>query len=302
MIIAPTPPITSQPVTTTSDRDVAGGDGFVFLLGTHQPGWLATAGVPLFISDRRLRAYRTLPRAIAPWACDSGGFTELKQYGQWTVPAAEYVARLRRYRDETGALLWAAPQDWMCEPAVINGGNVNGQHFVGTHLSVAEHQHRTVLNYAHLRELAPDLTILPVVQGDSPDSHRRCADLYWTLLRVDLTALPLVGVGSVCRLQATTTAGRILGALHRHGLHRLHGFGFKTLGLAKHQDRLTSADSLAWSFDARRRARPLPGCPHKNCANCLRYAQSWRQQLLATLRIPTAQGVLFDRSAFGGAA
>lgn len=32
-----------------------------------------------------------------------------------------------------------------------------------------------------------------------------------------------------------------------------------------------SADSLAWSFDARRSA-PLPDCAHANCATCLRYA------------------------------
>jgi hypothetical protein len=65
-----------------------------FFLGTHQPNWL-TLGVPLFVSDRRLRRYRTLPRAAAPWALDSGGFTELSQYGTWdTGPtAAAYIAR-----------------------------------------------------------------------------------------------------------------------------------------------------------------------------------------------------------------
>jgi hypothetical protein len=44
-----------------------------FYLGTHQTGWLAKAGVPLFVSDRRLRKRVTLPRAIADWAEDSGG-------------------------------------------------------------------------------------------------------------------------------------------------------------------------------------------------------------------------------------
>ena len=39
----------------------------VFFLGTHQPGWLTTAPVPPFISDRRLRCYKTLPRAQRPW-------------------------------------------------------------------------------------------------------------------------------------------------------------------------------------------------------------------------------------------
>jgi hypothetical protein len=87
--------------------------GMRFFLGTHQPGWLATAGVALFVSDRRLRGYKTLPRAAVPWALDSGGFTELQKYGRWTATPAEYAARVRRYRDESGGMCWTAPQDWM---------------------------------------------------------------------------------------------------------------------------------------------------------------------------------------------
>jgi hypothetical protein len=93
-----------------------------FWLGTHQPGWLARAGVPLFVSDVRLRVYRHLPVAAAPWALDSGGFTELQRFGRWTTGPAGYADRVRRYRDAIGGLSWAAPQDWMCEPIVISGG------------------------------------------------------------------------------------------------------------------------------------------------------------------------------------
>jgi hypothetical protein len=268
--------------------------GPVFLLGTHQPGWLTKpaigAGqVPLFVSDRRLRVYKTLPRAAAPWALDSGGFTELQKYGRWTVSAAEYVARVRRYRDQTGRLMWAAPQDWMCEPIVINGGVVNGQRFVGTHLSVAEHHRRTVANYGQLCDLAPDLDIIPVVQGDTPDAYQRCRDLYWSMLRVDLTTAPRVGVGSICRRQGTVAAGHIIRALRAAGLRRLHLFGFSLLGLAAHGHLLTeqdSSDSMAWSDVARKLRRPaMPACAragrHKNCANCLRYALHWRAALTA---------------------
>jgi len=242
--------------------------------------------VPLFVSDRRLRVYRTLPRAVAPWALDSGGFTELQQYGRWTVPPREYVTRVRRYRDEIGRLLWAAPQDWMCEAIVINGGRIGPVVFAGTGLCVNEHQRRTVLNYAQLRDLAPDLPIIPVVQGDTEDAYLRCVDLYWSLIGLDLTTTPLVGVGSVCRRQGTVEAGRILAALHRRGLRHLHGFGFKTLGLITHGHLLTSADSLAWSDTARKLRRPaLPECVHagrhRNCANCLPYALHWRAGVLA---------------------
>lgn len=267
-----------------------------FLLGTHQPGWLRKARVPLFVSDRRLRVYKTLPEAAAPWACDSGGFTELQKYGRWTVSALEYVARLRRYRDEIGRMQWAAPQDWMCEPIVINGGVVNGQRFAGTHLSVAEHQRRTVLNYAHMLDLASDLDIIPIVQGDDVDAYLRCVDLYWSLIGVDLTTAHRVGVGSICRRQGTSETGQIIAALRGVGLNRLHLFGFKVLGLIRHADLLTeddSADSLAWSDVARKLQRPaVAACVlagrHKNCANCLAFALHWRRRVLAAAAPLTA--------------
>jgi hypothetical protein len=41
----------------------------------------------------------------------------------------------------------------------------------------------------------------------------------------------------------------------------------------------------ARSFEARRSA-PLPGCPHGNCANCLRYAAAWQEEILSRLDVP----------------
>jgi hypothetical protein len=255
-----------------------------FYLGTHLPGWLKTATVPLFISDRRLRSYKTLPRATARWALDSGGFQELKDNGRWTLTPAQYAGHVRRYRDRIGRLDWAAPMDWMCEPAVIHGGVLGGQRFVGTGLSVREHQHRTVDNYLQLRELAPDLPFIPVLQGYTLDDYLTCVDDY-TDAGIDLAALPRVGLGSVCRRQSTTEIHRIVTALADLGI-RLHGFGVKTVGLHLYGDLLTSADSMAWSFDARRLQRPLPGCTgHKNCANCPRYAYQWHRRITATLQI-----------------
>ncbi|HZO63796.1 MAG TPA: hypothetical protein VFB74_02230 [Kribbellaceae bacterium] len=257
----------------------------VFYLGTHQPGWLNTAPVPLFISDRRLRGYRHLPRARTMWALDSGGFTELSAHGNWQhgPTPAQYAARIRRYRDQIGHLAWAAPQDWMCEPWIT----------AKTGLTVTEHQRRTVANYLQLRHLAPDLPIVPVVQGYTVDDYLRCVDRY-TAAGIDLSTAALVGVGSICRRQATTDAGAILTALHQHGIARLHGFGIKTLGLRRYPHLLASADSMAWSAVARRQP-PLPGCTgHINCANCPRYAYQWRTQLLHQLASTPAQPTLFD--------
>ena len=67
----------------------------------------------------------------------------------------------------------------------------------------------------------------------------------------------------------------------------LHGFGFKTHGLEACADALLSADSLAWSFDARRSA-PLAGHTHGHCGNCLEYALMWRKRLALTLALPEA--------------
>lgn len=267
-----------------------------FLLGTHQPGWLATAAVPLFVSDRRLRTYRRLPLAAAPFAVDSGGFTELQYFGAWTTSPAAYIDRLRRYRDQTGQqMAWCAPQDWMCEDIVIAGGRVGPMRFVGTGLCVAEHQKRTVENLIDLRNQAPDLPFIPVIQGFREQEYVACMQMYADA-GIDLAAEPLVGLGSVCRRQGSGEAEHIITALHTLGIRNLHGFGIKTLGLIRYGHLLASADSLAWSIDARRKRAPLPGCTgHKNCANCLRYALIWRHRVLT--RVGTLpQALPFDHT------
>lgn len=60
-------------------------------LGTHRPRWLELAGPPLMVS-RRTMPKRRLPRAVVPWILDSGGFSEIALYGEWTISAGEYVA------------------------------------------------------------------------------------------------------------------------------------------------------------------------------------------------------------------
>jgi len=242
-----------------------------FFLGTHQPGWLATANVPLFVSYRRLATRRTLPRAAAPWALDSDGFTELSLHGTWRTPATTYLAAVRRFRDEIGHLAWAAPMDWMCEPWITG---ITG-------LTVAEHQRRTVDNFRQLREAAPDLPIVPVLQGWRLDDYLRCVERYQRA-GVDLAAEPVVGLGSVCRRQGTAEAAAIVATLAERYRLRLHGFGFKILGLRTCGHHLASADSLAWSYDARRKPA-LPGHTHQNCANCLPYALAWRTRVLGGL-------------------
>lgn len=236
-----------------------------FYLGTHETTWLGKLDVPLFVSHRRLAKRRRLPVARAGWALDSGAFTELSTFGAWQTSVDQYVDAVARYQAEIGRLDWAAPMDWMCEPFIVQK----------TGLSVREHQERTVSNYLELRDRGP---FIPVLQGWTLDDYEACVGLY-AAAGVDLTAEPVVGVGSVCRRQGTWEIGQVMSMLSGLGIS-LHGFGVKKQGLALCARYLTSADSMAWSYRARR-DWPLPGCTHQCCANCPRYALRWRDEILA---------------------
>ena len=259
-----------------------------FFLGTHHPNHLwdpAATGVDLFVSHGQLRRYKSFKRAVTSWACDSRGFTELSQHGRWTITAKEYAAALARYRDEIGELAWASPQDWMCEPFIT----------AKTGLKVADHQRRTVDNFFELRALGAP--VIPVLQGWSRGQYFDCLELY-DRAGINLRAEPVVGVGSVCRRQNTMSAAWLMRDLADEGL-RIHGFGFKKTGLRACHDALWSADSMAWSFHARREP-PRQECrgKHKNCANCLTFALEWREELLGSLtmhaRTPARQLSLLE--------
>jgi len=249
---------------------------FTFYLGVHQPNWLATMDVPLFVSFTRLRDRDTLWEAKARWAMDSGGFSELKLRGTWTISPMQYASVVRRCVTEIGKLDWAAIQDWMCEPIIRER----------TGLSVVEHQCLTIRSLLDLRALAPELPWTPVVQGWSWPDYDRHVEMY-ARHGIDLTREPIVGVGSVCRRQDTLAAGAIFAALRGAGVERLHGFGLKTSGLVDSAPLLTSADSTAWS-DQARRSDPLAGHKHGadgkgKCNNCPEYALWWRQQVLSKI-------------------
>jgi len=258
----------------------------LFYLGCHRPRWLERTEVPLFISrtvmEKAPGVLRdSLPRARGRWAMDSGGFTQLHKYGRWMLTPEQYVAEVRRARDEIGGLDWAAPMDWMCEPSAR----------AMTGLSTREHQSLTVDNFLHLRELAPDLPIVPVLQGFEFRDYQACVDLY-ERAGVDLTKEMIVGLGSVCRRQATEEIDLIASMLHCRGL-KLHGFGVKTSGLAAYAPALASADSLAWSYGGRR----IKPCAHgraKSEANCFTYAMAWRERILRVLASPVQLGLTLE--------
>ncbi len=259
---------------------------FRFFLGAPNAAWLHRhPGIPLFVSRRQMPSSKFRP-AVTDWACDSGGFTELQQFGRWTMDSHEYSVLVNRYHRNVGRLLWAAPQDWMCEPIVIHGGVAGGQKFVGTGLSVREHQQRTVANFLELDGYC-QVPIIPVIQGFTIDEYHECIEMY-AANGVDLTKYPTVGVGSICRRQATQEACDILRSICQRGIN-IHGFGLKREALRNVLCSLASADSMAWSFNARHagttcgKINERTGEPIKNCANCYHAAVEWYEKTMSLI-------------------
>lgn len=236
----------------------------MFYLGTAEAHWLGTIDVPLFVSRSRLFKRKTFPRAVNQWALDSGGFTQLHKYGEWNLSASDYASEVCRYTEEIGNLNWAAPQDWMCEPTARE---ITG-------LSIAEHQRLTVENFLELRNLL-GMMVIPVLQGWEFDDYLRCVDLFYQR-DVCLEDEPVIGLGSVCRRESEREITRIIEALYPLNLH---AFGVKGKAYVANHHLLTSADSMAWSYQARRNP-PMMGCTHRCCNNCPRFALRWRKRLL----------------------
>lgn len=222
------------------------------------------------ISRNRLVRQRKRYHAKAPWLRDSGGFTEIARFGRWTVPIEQFIDETRDDQERIGSLRIASPQDWMCEPAMLKRSG----------LTVEDHQRRTVDNFCALRSMAPDVPWMPVLQGWTIDQYVHCMEMYGHA-GINLWDEPTVGVGSICRRQATADAHEIIRLFSDGGL-RLHAFGFKTDGLIECADSLVSADSMAWSYLARHDAA-LSECKHATCAGCDRYAMIWYNDLIETI-------------------
>lgn len=248
-------------------------------LGTHEPSWLGRSPLPLFLSIERARRFGRRA-ALNGWALDSGGYTRL-HLGGWTTSPAEYLEAVYRLDDRCPGMRWAAPQDWMCEPSAL----------AATGRTVDQHQRLTVDNFLELHAIDERRLIIPAVQGWAPGDHERCVDLY-TDAGVDLRAFPLVGVGTICRRQDTSEIHGIVRALRSHGL-RMHGFGVKSGGIERYGHLLTSADSLAWSYRARRAAGdgtpPLCGGSHRSCANCYAWAHAWHARIADRIGVAVEQ-------------
>lgn len=241
----------------------------MFLLGVHHPSAAGKVG-GAFVSVHVLRNRRSGFPARR-WVMDSGAFRTIELHGGYPEPVEAYAAQIKRF-SKVGTLLAAVSQDYMCEPFML----------AKTGLTIADHQRLTIDRYDTL--LACDtggVRIMPVLQGYAPWDYVEHLRQYGARLKHRMW----VGVGSICKRNATPSAvENVLRAIKRERPDlRLHGFGIKITALASSlvRDCLFSADSMAWSFLARKAGRNP-----NNPAEAIAYAERVRtmpvQKLLLT--------------------
>lgn len=214
-----------------------------FFIGLHQPSD-AQHFDAAFVSVNRLRN-RKGPFKVGEWIMDSGAFTEISQHGQWRTPVEDYAEQIKRW-SANGTLLAAVAQDYMCEPFIL----------AKTGMSVAQHQQLTVERYLALRACdTGGVYVMPVLQGFEPADYVAHIRMYADALRHGAW----VGVGSVCKRNGDARAiEAVLLAIKKERPDLLlHGFGLKTTALSSGLVRslLHTADSMAWSFSARKQGR-----------------------------------------------
>ncbi len=220
----------------------------LFFVGLHQPH-VAGKFARCMVSVKRIQDRRS-DFPVNDWIMDSGAFTEIRDFGRYRSSVEEYAAQVNRWMT-CGNMLIAVSQDWMCEPIILKGGRIGNMKFAGTGLTVADHQRLTIERYDALKPLTK-ARIMPVLQGYWPEEYVDHLRQYGDRLSEG----QWVGVGSVCKRNVNIEEiEQVLMAIHRErpDLH-LHGFGVKTTALASSvvRDCLYSADSMAWSFAARR--------------------------------------------------
>lgn len=214
-----------------------------FYIGLHQPSD-ARHFDRCLISIARLRKRRG-NFVVNRWMLDSGAYSELADHGRYRDPVEVYARQIERW-SWCGQLEAAVGQDYMCAPPVL----------AKTGLSIADHQRLSIERYDALRALVHSRTyVLPTLQGWQPEEYAAHVRDYGQRLAPGAW----VGVGSVAaRSDDTALVLAILRAIKQERPDlKLHGFGLKAATFAAPElaTMLHSADSIAWSFAARREGR-----------------------------------------------
>lgn len=217
-------------------------DIFNFYIGLHQPSD-AKHFERCMVSVNRLRR-RKSNFAVKTWMLDSAAFTELFRHGHYRHGVEVYAEQIKRWK-HCGQLVSATSQDYMCESFILEK----------TGLSVTEHQCLTIERYDALTTCDTGVYIMPVLQGYQPSEYIDHIRQYGERLTLGMW----IGVGSVCKRNSDIhqVAAVLLAIKQERPDIRLHGFGLKTTALESNLVRslLHSADSMAWSFRARKEGR-----------------------------------------------
>jgi len=204
-----------------------------FYLGLHQPSDTYHIGVPYIISVKRLLSRKKM--IYGDWLMDSGGFTELSINGFYTTNLKQYVEIINRFCPNG-----AFAQDWMCQKTILRK----------TGKSIREHQKLTTKSFLDLEQSIGERAI-PVLQGFYGQDYIRHVEDY---LREGVKLERTFGLGSVAtRSRVDMPENIVCGIKQRFPKIKLHGFGLKVASFKRPLlvKNLDSADSMAWSFDAR---------------------------------------------------
>jgi hypothetical protein len=242
-----------------------------FFTGLHQPSD-AKHFETAFVSVNRLKK-RKSGFDVNDWIMDSGAFTTILTHGGYPEGVEVYAEQINRW-STNGNLLAAVAQDYMCESHMLK---LTGK-------TVLEHQQLTIERYDELVKCdVGGVYIMPVLQGYDPSDYVRHIEMYGDRLADGAW----VGVGSVCKRNGDPAAiEAVLMAIKavRPDL-RLHGFGLKSTALSSWivRELLHTADSMAWSYSARKQGRN---------GNDWREAKRWTERI--NCRPEPAQGRLFS--------
>ncbi len=214
-----------------------------FFTGLHQPSDAQHFDAS-FVSVHRLKSRKSAFR-VTDWIMDSGAFTTILQHGGYPEPVEVYAAQVKHWAGN-GNLLAAVAQDYMCEPVMLG---LTGK-------TIAEHQQLTIERYDTLVGCdVGGVTIIPVLQGYAPSDYVAHIEQYGDRLVPGMW----VGVGSVCKRNGDPRAieAVLLAIKGERPDLLLHGFGLKTTALSSGlvTSLLHTADSMAWSYAARKQGR-----------------------------------------------
>lgn len=234
-----------------------------FLSG--QPSWLQQTDVPISIPWSVLSSRRRFKRSKGPWII---GRPVVEMFPNINLP---FYANIVDQCLDLG--LRHATTPWYT-------------HDIQYVPDMRTLQKQSTENYMRLHDLIPG-RFLPVIHAYSPDDVDFALNIYEAYGALWSPAVQIKGYTPsvhVIRkfalgvLPAERWARRdVVRDICSRGIE-LHAHGLNWVRLRDLSPYIVSADSDSWRSVGRRTR--MDGCNHKDCANCLRFALSWRDEAI----------------------